>query len=118
MSGFGAQGATRRWWRRAVPCPPEKKNAKRTAGAAKRAAKKKASAAKKAEKAKAKKAKRAAKKAAKAAKKARGERLRTHACDLWLRVVASKPVSGASELVAARFRGRSSPKKPKKAAKK
>ena len=58
------------WWRRAVPCPPEKRKAKRKASAAKRAAKKKAAAAKKAEKAKAKKAKRAAKKAAKAAKKA------------------------------------------------
>ena len=75
MPGFGAQGASRPRWRRAVPCPPEKRKAKRKAGAAKRAAKKKAAAAKKAEKAKAKKAKRAAKKAAKAAKKARGERL-------------------------------------------
>ena len=60
----------RPWWRRAAPCPPEKRKAKRKASAAKRAAKKKAAAAKKAEKAKAKKAKRAAKKAAKAAKKA------------------------------------------------
>ena len=60
-----------RWRRAVVPCPPEKRKAKRKASAAKRAAKKKAAAAKKAEKAKAKKAKKAAKKAAKAAKKAK-----------------------------------------------
>ena len=120
---WGAQGACQalarrlhRWRRAVVPCPPEKRKAKRKAGAAKRAAKKKAAAAKKAEKAKAKKAKKAAKKAAKAAKKARGERP-SDAC-LWRAAVAPKPVPGAPELVAARVRGRPSPKKPKKAAKK
>ena len=104
----------RRWRRAVVPCPPEKRKAKRKASAAKRAAKKKAAAAKKAEKAKAKKAKKAAKKAAKAAKKARGERP-SDAC-LWRVAVASKPVPGAPELVAARVHGRPSPKKPKKKA--
>ena len=108
----------RPWWRRAVPCPPEKRKAKRKAGAAKRAAKKKAAAAKKAEKAKAKKAKKAAKKAAKAAKKARGERLRTRACAV-LRSLRSRSLALARpNFVAARVRGRPSPKKPKKAAKK
>ena len=121
---WGAQGACQalarrlpRWWR-AVPCPPEKKKAKRKASAAKRAAKKKAAAAKKAEKAKAKKAKKAAKKAAKAAKKARGERLRTRACAVWRSLRSRSLALARPNFVAARVRGRPSPKKPKKAAKK